>query len=155
MASAYKTSGGRCCGTKKSRTIWCLVSVLLLIGIGLTIYFLFPRLPIIYVNPPGDLSAINSVNYNTNSSNPLQGIINASEQNPFTLSINISVLVTVYSPNYIDIYANRINVEVNSPFIFFWKLITFENESIVANGRSKWTAYSSGSRKVRSPQPEL
>jgi hypothetical protein len=119
MASAYKTSGGRCCGTKKSRTIWCLVSVLLLIGIGLTIYFLFPRFPTIYVNPPGDLSAINSVNYNTNSSNPLQGIINASEQNPFILSINISVLVTVYSPNYIDIYANRINVEVNRPSIFF------------------------------------
>jgi hypothetical protein len=104
----------------RSKCVACLcspitivVTVLILIGLALTLYFLWPRNPDIYVSIPPDRLFVEGVDLKTNSSNTVQGLLQASETNPFTLVLNLTALVTAFSHNYIDVYANKINVLVN------------------------------------------
>ena len=108
-------------GTKpkkeRSKCVACLcspitltITVLVLIGLALTLFFIWPRNPDIYVSLPTDRPFVQGVDLQTKSSNTIEGLLKASEENPFTLVLNLTALVTAFSHNYIDLYVNKITV---------------------------------------------
>ena len=99
------------CCTKKVIIATVLIVILLLLGIALTIYFLFPREPQIWITT-GD-PAIKSVLTKTNESSNILGITKASAGNPFILTLVVDLWLTVYSPNYIALDATNITCKVN------------------------------------------
>lgn len=105
---------------QRSKCVACLcspitlvITVLVLIGLALTLYFSWPRNPDIYVSIPTDRPFVQGVDLQTKSSNTVEGLLQASEANPFTLVLNLTALVTAFSHNYIDVYANKISVLIN------------------------------------------
>lgn len=104
-----------CCGCIRSKrglyTCWA-VSLLLVIGLGLAVFFLFPRSPSVWIGPPSSGSMIQGLKVLTNASNPALGAINASPEQPFIVQLDLNAEATVYSPNYINVAANSIETNV-------------------------------------------
>ncbi|KAI8901860.1 hypothetical protein BC833DRAFT_645823 [Globomyces pollinis-pini] len=78
---------------KNCCAICTLIGVLLLIGIGLTIYFLYPRQPEIITHSPKFISSILTNN---------------------SIILQVSIDISVYSTNYIDIWISSIQTNFNT-----------------------------------------
>ncbi|KAI8610384.1 hypothetical protein BC830DRAFT_1146034 [Chytriomyces sp. MP71] len=96
------------------------VVIFVLGGIGVALYFLWPRLPTISISDPyipGDM--MNPVSI---TGSPL----NATADSPFAVTIALAVDVNVYSPNYENVPTNAI--------LFSGKLLGPDNMKPVPNG---------------------
>jgi hypothetical protein len=102
-----------CCFKRKRSLISCIIlTILLLIAIALLVYFLFPRMPELYLAFPED--AINSFDLSSGT-NPVAfvgALLGASASNPLTIIMNMSISLTVYSPNHIDINVKSISSDL-------------------------------------------
>jgi hypothetical protein len=102
-----------CFRTITGLVAFCVGIVLLIIGIGLAIFFLYPRNLSFWISAPPNSSGISNVLVKTNESNAIVGLLAASASNPFSIELNASFLLSVYSPNYYDIYANQVKTNVS------------------------------------------
>lgn len=109
-----RISGRRfCCGCFASRRsccgCFCIIFLLLIVGLGVAVFFIFPRMPTVKVGEP----------YFTSSSDPSSAFaisgspLTASASSPFTLTFNLQSDVSVYSPNYIDFALNFVSLSGN------------------------------------------
>ncbi|KAI8816770.1 uncharacterized protein EV422DRAFT_581280 [Fimicolochytrium jonesii] len=110
-----------CCGRVFCSPICWVVTFVLLAGLGVTLFFVFPRIPDVAISDPfvpaggaaaeaftkqADKSAGTWTPGLTNSGNPAA----ATPANPFVLALGLGVNVTVNSANYIPYKVNSINV---------------------------------------------
>ena len=103
-----------CFSSKRSLGICALVTFLILVGISLTLYFLFPRVPSATFGPANDKSSyFDSLQATTKEANLTLGVLRAGPSNPLVVVLTLSFSLSVYSPNYIDIYANAITSQLN------------------------------------------
>lgn len=110
-----------CLVTRSSKIIVSVTIVLLvLLGIALSVFYLFPREPKIWIEKPDNEPTFKNVSFITGESNVLSGLLKASVASPFTLLAAFTLKLTAYSPNYIDVYANKIVFDVQ---LFFSLLL--------------------------------
>ncbi|KAI9206591.1 uncharacterized protein BJ171DRAFT_597264 [Polychytrium aggregatum] len=98
-----------CCCFRTRRgccTFSILLTILILVGLGLAVYFLYPRFPTINVSSPFLLNS--SAGLTT-----LGSLGSASAASPFVLSFGFAVNITVNSQNYIDIFVSSLTVNIN------------------------------------------
>ncbi|KAJ3413979.1 hypothetical protein HDV05_007268 [Chytridiales sp. JEL 0842] len=99
-----------CCGCFRTRrgccTVWILITLLILGGLGVATWLLWPKQPSVTVSDPYARQGIQTVTQ-TGS------FLSASPQNPFVLSLNLAVDLNVYSPNKVDIVVNRVSFTGN------------------------------------------
>lgn len=86
----------RCCG------ICCLLFILAIVGIGLTLFFVFPRIKFAGVTAsesnPGQGLTVDGGNI----AGAVAQLVGASPSNPFTASLAITLAVKIQSESYID-----------------------------------------------------
>ncbi|KAI8616818.1 hypothetical protein BC830DRAFT_167332 [Chytriomyces sp. MP71] len=82
---------------------WIVFTVFLLACLGVAAYFLWPRSPNVTISEPYLLPNVSPIEIAGSSPS------HASTASPSTLVLNMAVDVTVYSPNYEDIYVNTIH----------------------------------------------
>lgn len=110
----------RVCGCFSTRrsccTTFCSIFILLLVGLGITAYFAYPRMPNVKIgNPYVDQNSPDSLSM---SGSPQT----ASPASPFQISFGLFVDVSAVSQNYIDWALNFINIDAqivdanNKPF---------------------------------------
>ncbi|KAI9346245.1 hypothetical protein BDR26DRAFT_1005393, partial [Obelidium mucronatum] len=90
----FKTRKG-CCLTVS------LIVFLILAGLGVAAYFLWPRIPNVKISEP-------FLNPNTIPFTASGSLTTASAQQPFVVQINLAVNVNVFSPNYESITVNNV-----------------------------------------------
>ncbi|KAJ3302510.1 hypothetical protein HDV03_004933 [Kappamyces sp. JEL0829] len=103
-----------CCGCFASKSVCvrtlCSTLVLFLIGVGVAVYFLWPRMPNVVVKDP--TANLNSKSQLMLSSDTPGGstLQTASASSPFTASIQLNIDISVFSPNYITYTFDNIAV---------------------------------------------
>ena len=97
-----------CCFNRRRSCCRCffITFFFLLIALGLAVFFLFPRIPEITSTPPFVPSNLSPVEI---SGQP----IGATAENPFKLTMNVAVNLTVISKNYIDWDISLIDVDAS------------------------------------------
>ncbi|KAJ1564303.1 hypothetical protein HK096_008673 [Nowakowskiella sp. JEL0078] len=94
-----------CCFSSRRSCVICIVLtvVILLAGLGLAVFFLFPRIPTYKVSDPYLLNGVNSVIV---SGSPL----GTSATSPFSLTIMLAMNISLTSQNYIDYVVKALTV---------------------------------------------
>lgn len=122
-----------CCGIFKSRKSCCLVVLpLILLTLVLLGYFLWPRYPTLVFSPP--FAATSSLPTIETSAASLQGdalrtsLSQATPETPFFIRFPLSATVYIYSPNYIDIATNSIDIKA------FYTFQGVQHKSLSING---------------------
>ncbi|KAI8830444.1 hypothetical protein BJ741DRAFT_358787 [Chytriomyces cf. hyalinus JEL632] len=95
-----------CFSTRSSCCIfWSVFTFILLAGIAVAGFFLWPRSPTVTISEPYIPSTIAPIQIAGSS------LASASASNPATIILNMAVDVTVFSPNYIDIFVSKISFQ--------------------------------------------
>ncbi|KAJ2999627.1 hypothetical protein HDV02_002396 [Globomyces sp. JEL0801] len=89
-------------------TVCGSISFILIVGLGVAIFFLFPRQPSFQIGTPRP--ALNGGNLTFSSSDPIAAFQNASPASPFQASFDLVVDINIFSPNYVDFSLSSIDV---------------------------------------------
>ena len=102
-----------CCFKKKRSILGCIiVTILLLLAIALLVFFLFPRMPQLYLQWPEDALNTFDLSSGTEPTAFVRALLGASVSNPLTITMSMYYSLTVYSPNYIDIKVKSISTDL-------------------------------------------
>ncbi|KAJ3100536.1 hypothetical protein HDU96_010298 [Phlyctochytrium bullatum] len=106
-ASTKRYHGGYCCGCFRTRAgccaFWWVIVVIILAGLGIAAYFLYPRIPQVWVSDP----------YAPTDEKPLitsGSLASASSTTPYTIQFNLRTNISVYSPNNIDVKVDKLTL---------------------------------------------
>ncbi|KAJ3102007.1 hypothetical protein HDU97_000920, partial [Phlyctochytrium planicorne] len=99
-------SGRFCCGCFRTRagccTFWWTFVVLILAGLAVAGWFLYPRIPNVVVSDP----------YANGKGLVVSGdLVTASADKPYTIEFDMMTDVSVYSPNYVDVKVDVLNFQ--------------------------------------------
>ncbi|KAJ3281426.1 hypothetical protein HDU76_008931, partial [Blyttiomyces sp. JEL0837] len=104
----YRKPQRYCCGCFRTRggccAFWWTFILLIVIGMGVAGYFLWPRIPTFTVSDPYIPNNVSPVSYTGSMST-------ASPSNPYTVMFNLAVNISVYSPNYESIKVDSLNFD--------------------------------------------
>ncbi|KAI8905000.1 hypothetical protein EDD86DRAFT_220204 [Gorgonomyces haynaldii] len=105
-----------CCGCFSKRStccaVWLSIVFVILALLGVAGFLLYPRFPTLEISDP--FSPPGSQGLQISPSGSLtDNLRNASPERPFSMSIPYAVNVSLYSPNYIDIYTSVMELKVS------------------------------------------
>ena len=101
-----------CYRTRKSCCLYsCAILTLFIIGLGLTVFFLWPRIPTAQVEPFEVPEGAQALNYNQ-TTDPKVALANASPEQPFGAWITFIAPITMTSANFIDLRLNFVDLLV-------------------------------------------
>ncbi|KAJ3241296.1 hypothetical protein HDU78_001915 [Chytriomyces hyalinus] len=90
------------CFPSRRACIWSSWIIAVLVGLGISLFFVWPRIPAVEVSktyvPEGKLGVIVS-----------GALATATTETPFVVQLNLAVNVTVENPNYLTLWANKIS----------------------------------------------
>jgi hypothetical protein len=123
-----------CCGCFRSRSgcrrFFTIFTLLILTGLGLLVFFLFPRQPRIEISDTKALPGVATVQSYGN-------LRNATSADPYQIVLNLGVDFSVLSGNYVDIYVQRLRLVGD--------LMDSENGNVLKPASSSSTPSSSSS----------
>ncbi|KAJ1547870.1 hypothetical protein HK096_010113 [Nowakowskiella sp. JEL0078] len=94
-----------CCFSTRRSCLFCVIFtvIIVLVGLGLAVFFLFPRIPTYKVSDPYLLKGVNSL---VISGNPLV----TTAASPFSLTVMLAMNISLTSQNYIDYVVKTLTV---------------------------------------------
>jgi hypothetical protein len=86
--------------------------IIILAGLALTGYFMYPKMPTLYIGEPFVPADSKGLTYSPPASSIVAAFSNASVATPFTLTLDYAVNVTVHSENNFDIAVSALQLNV-------------------------------------------